>query len=158
VQVPLGPRQVLGVVWDGIGRKRRSEETKGDYPCRSIARHLAKDMRAFLDWVATYTVSPPGLVARMALRAPAAFDPEPMIEGLKRLTDMRPERMTSARERVIATADNGFAWTRSGSGACRRYLVQRHRRTDGAGRVRNGVHPAAARGGSARSRLCGASA
>jgi primosomal protein N' (replication factor Y) len=36
-----------------------------------------------------------------------------MIEGL-RLTDTRPERMTTARERVIAAADNGFAWTRSG--------------------------------------------
>ncbi len=52
---------------------------------------LTADMRAFIDWVAAYTVSPPGLVARMALRAPAAFDPEPMIEGL-RLTETRPER------------------------------------------------------------------
>jgi primosomal protein N' (replication factor Y) len=113
VQVPLGPRQVLGVVWDGIDdgsvdpKKLKAITRAFDCP------PLAKDMRTFLDWVATYTVSPPGLVARMALRAPAAFDPEPMIEGL-RLTDMRPERMTSARERVIATADNGFTWTRSG--------------------------------------------
>jgi primosomal protein N' (replication factor Y) len=113
VQVPLGPRQVLGVVWDGIDdgsvdpKKLKAITRAFDCP------PLAKDMRTFLDWVATYTVSPPGLVARMALRAPAAFDPEPMVEGL-RLTDMRPERMTSARERVIATADNGFTWTRSG--------------------------------------------
>ncbi|MDW5317915.1 primosomal protein N' [Rhizobium sp. PL01] len=113
VQVPLGPRQVLGVVWDGIDdgsvdpKKLKAITRSFDCP------PLTKEMRAFLDWVATYTVSPPGLVARMALRAPAAFDPEPMIEGL-RLTDMRPERMTSARERVIATADNGFTWTRSG--------------------------------------------
>jgi primosomal protein N' (replication factor Y) len=113
VQVPLGPRQVLGVVWDGIDdgsvdpKKLKAITRSFDCP------PLTKEMRTFLDWVATYTVSPPGLVARMALRAPAAFDPEPMIEGL-RLTDMRPERMTSARERVIATADNGFTWTRSG--------------------------------------------
>lgn len=113
VQVPLGPRQVLGVVWDGIDdgsvdpKKLKAITRVFDCP------PLAREMRTFLDWVATYTVSPPGLVARMALRAPAAFDPEPMIEGL-RLTDMRPERMTSARERVIATADNGFTWTRSG--------------------------------------------
>ncbi|WP_426128082.1 primosomal protein N' [Pararhizobium sp. PWRC1-1] len=113
VQVPLGPRQVLGVVWDGIDdgsvdpKKLKAITRVFDCP------PLAKDMRTFLDWVATYTVSPPGLVARMALRAPAAFDPEPMIEGL-RLTETRPERMTSARERVIATADNGFTWTRSG--------------------------------------------
>jgi len=113
VQVPLGPRQVMGVVWDGTDdggvdpKKLKAITHVFDCP------PLAKDMRTFLDWVAAYTVSPPGLVARMALRAPAAFDPEPMVEGL-RLTDTRPERMTSARERVIAAADNGFAWTRSG--------------------------------------------
>ena len=113
VQVPLGPRQVVGVVWDGVDdgsvdpKKLKAITQVFDCP------PLARDMRTFLDWVAAYTVSPPGLVARMALRAPAAFDPELMVEGL-RLTDMRPERMTSARERVIATADNGFTWTRSG--------------------------------------------
>jgi primosomal protein N' (replication factor Y) len=113
VQVPLGPRQVVGVVWDGVDdggvdpKKLKPITQVFDCP------PLAKDMRTFLDWVASYTVSPPGLVARMALRAPAAFDPEPMIEGL-RLTDNRPERMTPARARVIATADNGFTWTRSG--------------------------------------------
>ena len=113
VQVPLGPRQVMGVVWDGTDdggvdpKKLKAVTQVFDCP------PLGKDMRAFIDWVATYTVSPPGLVARMALRAPAAFDPEPMIEGL-RLTDTRPERMTTARERVIAAADTGFAWTRSG--------------------------------------------
>jgi primosomal protein N' (replication factor Y) len=113
VQVPLGPRQVMGVVWDGtddggVDPKKLKPVTQV-FDCPP----LGKDMRAFIDWVATYTVSPPGLVARMALRAPAAVDPEPMIEGL-RLTDTRPERMTTARERVIAAADNGFAWTRSG--------------------------------------------
>ncbi len=113
VQVPLGPRQVVGVVWDGVDDgsvdPKKLKQITQVFDCPPLAR----DMRTFLDWVATYTVSPPGLVARMALRAPAAFDPEPMVEGL-RLTDARPERMTSARERVIATADNGFTWTRSG--------------------------------------------
>ena len=74
---------------------------------------LRFEMRRFVDWVAGYTLSPPGLVARMALRAPAAFDPEPMIEGL-RLTAIRPERLTAARQRVIDMAADGLAWTRSG--------------------------------------------
>ncbi|WP_275785547.1 primosomal protein N' [Pararhizobium gei] len=113
VQVPLGPRQVVGVVWDGSGgddvdpKKLKAITQVFDCP------PLTREMRAFLDWVSAYTVSPPGLVARMALRAPAAFDPEPMVEGL-RLTELRPERNTPARQRVIAAADNGFAWTRSG--------------------------------------------
>ncbi|HXV29679.1 MAG TPA: primosomal protein N', partial [Sinorhizobium sp.] len=103
VQVPLGPRLVVGVVWDGPDdgtvdpKKLKRIEKVFDCP------PLTRDMRAFLDWVAAYTVTPPGLVARMALRAPTAFDPEPMVEAL-RLTDMRPERMTAARERVIAAA------------------------------------------------------
>ncbi|OJF96433.1 primosomal protein N' [Pararhizobium antarcticum] len=113
VQVPLGPRLVPGVVWDGADdgavdpKKLKSIAQVFDCP------PLTRDMRAFIDWVAAYTLSPPGLVARMALRAPAAFDQEPMIEGL-RLTETRPERLTPARSRVIAAADNGFAWTRSG--------------------------------------------
>jgi len=113
VQVPLGPRQVFGVVWgegdeDEVDRKKLKPITKV-FDCPP----LKDDMRAFLAWIADYTVSPPGLVARMALRAPPAFDPEPMVEGL-RLTEARPDRMTPARARVIALAEDGPAWTRSG--------------------------------------------
>lgn len=113
VQVPLGPRLVVGVVWDGLDDgtvdPKKLKEIEKVFDCPPLTR----DMRAFLDWVASYTVTPPGLVARMALRAPAAFDPEPMVEAL-RLTERRPERMTAARERVLATAGDGFSWTRSG--------------------------------------------
>lgn len=112
VRVPLGPRQVAGVVWDGGAepvdvRKLRPIEQVFDCP------PISRDMRRFVDWVSQYTLSPPGMVARMLLRAPEAFDPEPWTEGVK-LTDQRPDRMTGARERVLATASDGFAWTRSG--------------------------------------------
>ena len=112
VQIPLGPRMVAGVVWDGPAdpvepRKLRPIEVVFDCP------PLDRTMRAFIDWVARYTLSPPGYVARMALRAPAAFEPEPPIQAL-RLTETRPERMTDARQRVIAHASDGFAWTKSG--------------------------------------------
>jgi len=111
--VPLGPRQVFGVVWkdetaDHVDPKKlKAITTVFDCP------PLKGDMQAFLDWIATYTLSPPGLVARMALRAPTAFEPEPMVAGL-RLTDARPERMTPARGRVIALAGEAPAWTRIG--------------------------------------------
>lgn len=112
VQVPLGPRKVAGVVWDG---ETGPVEAKKLRPIEHVftCPPLKADMRRFVDWVARYTLSPPGLVARMALRAPAAFDPEPMIDGL-RLTSARPERMTEARERVITASADGFSWTRSG--------------------------------------------
>ena len=100
VQVPLGPRQVIGVVWDGGDeggvdpKKLRPISHVFDCP------PLTREMRDFIDWVAAYTLSPPGLVARMALRAPAAFDPEPMVEGL-RFVGGAPERLTPARARVM---------------------------------------------------------
>ncbi|MEF2072096.1 primosomal protein N' [Consotaella aegiceratis] len=112
VQVPLGPRQVAGIVWDGEcdavdPKKLRPITHVFDCP------PLDASMRRFVDWVADYTLSPPGLVARMALRAPAAFDPEPWIEGL-RPTDVTPERMTAARRRVLEAAVEAPAWSRSG--------------------------------------------
>ena len=112
VRVPLGPRQVAGIVWDGavenIAAKRlRPIEQVFDCP------PIAAPMRRFVDWVAQYTLSPPGMVARMILRAPEAFDPEPWIEGLQR-TPAQPDRMTAARARVLETSEDGLAWTRSG--------------------------------------------
>ena len=113
VRVPLGPRQVAGIVWDSDGRRRSIRRSCGRSSRSSIARRSTSDMRRFVDWVATYTLSPPGLVARMLLRAPDAFDPEPWIEGLQR-TEHEPDRMTRRATRVLELADDGFAWTRSG--------------------------------------------
>jgi primosomal protein N' (replication factor Y) len=115
VQVPLGPRQVFGVVWDDAMASAKPVDPK---KLRRITKvfdspPLNANMRRFLEWVASYTLTPPGLIAKMALRVPAAFDPEPMIEGL-RLTEGRPERLTPARQRVIDLAGAGSAWTKAG--------------------------------------------
>mgnify|MGYP000636904643 CR=1 FL=1 len=113
VAVPLGPRMVAGVVWDAAhkdeveAKKLRAIEHVFDCP------PLPDEMRRFVDWVARYTLSAPGLVARMVLRVPAAFDPEPPTPGLRR-TDVLPERMTAARERVLEMAAGCLGWTRSG--------------------------------------------
>lgn len=112
VQVPLGPRLVAGIVWDGeaeVINPAKLREVTIVFNCPPVL----PPMRRFIDWVAAYTLSPPGLVARMALRAPTAFDPEPLIDAL-RLTAERPERLTAARERVLAQAGNGLAWTKTG--------------------------------------------
>ena len=90
VRVPLGPRLVAGIVWDGEGgavdpRKLRPIEHVFDCP------PVPEEMRRFVDWVAAYTLSAPGMVARMILRAPEAFDPQPWIAGLK-ATGVAPDR------------------------------------------------------------------
>ena len=80
VRVPLGPRLVSGVVWDTATDPVDARKLKGIdhvFDCPP----LTEDMRRFVDWVSDYTLSPPGLVARMVLRVPDAFDPEPARTG-----------------------------------------------------------------------------
>lgn len=112
VRVPLGPREVAGIVWDTPtdrvdARKLRPISEVFDCP------PIEEKARRFVDWVAAWTLSAPGMVARMFLRAPAAFDPEPLLDGL-RWAGGEPERLTEARTRVMELARDGMAWTRSG--------------------------------------------
>ncbi|WP_343806268.1 primosomal protein N' [Paenochrobactrum glaciei] len=112
VRVPLGPRLVPGIVVDGAVDKVDPKKLKSIaevFDCPLIHPDIIK----FMLWAADYTLSPPGMVARMILRVPTAFDPEPPIAGL-RYTGGEPERLTSARLRVLEHAGNGLAWTRTG--------------------------------------------
>ncbi len=112
VRVPLGPRQVYGVVWDDQcedidGSKLKSVLEKCDCP------PLHETMRKFVEWVANYTISSPGMVMKMVLRSPAAFSPAKKLQGL-RFSGIEPERLTSARKRVLELVGDGFVWTKSG--------------------------------------------
>ncbi len=111
VQVPLGPRQVLGVVW-GPG--------KGDYDIskiRPVSRVLdippmAPEMQVFLTRVSEYTLTPMHAMLRLATRAPGLTDP-PSMRKIYRLGQNPPERMTDARRRVLETLNEygGLAFT-----------------------------------------------
>ncbi|MCH4540807.1 primosomal protein N' [Ochrobactrum sp. POC9] len=112
VRVPLGPREVAGIVCEGetdAVDARKLREISEVFDCPPVGG----DMLRFMRWAADYTLSPPGMVARMVLRVPAAFDPEPSVPGL-RYSGGEPERMTEARARVMELARDGLAWTRSG--------------------------------------------
>ncbi|MBI1622190.1 primosomal protein N' [Aquamicrobium zhengzhouense] len=112
VRVPLGPREVSGIVWDTPTDKvdpKKLRPISHVFDCPPID----EASRRFVDWVASWTLAAPGMVARMYLRAPAAFDPEPPLEGI-RWAGNEPDRMTSARQRVLELARDGMAWTRSG--------------------------------------------
>ncbi|MCA1263194.1 primosomal protein N', partial [Nitratireductor aquimarinus] len=61
VRVPLGPREVAGIVWDGPGEAvaaKRLRAISAVFDCPPIP----EEMRRFVDWVASYTLSPPGMV------------------------------------------------------------------------------------------------
>jgi primosomal protein N' (replication factor Y) len=107
VSAPLGPRESLGVVWgkaEGVvGDNRLKEAT----PLEGQPI-LPTGLCDFVDWVAQYTLTPPGLVLAMALRSRQAFEAEiPRTAYAK--TDALPKRMTPARQRVLEIAADGLA-------------------------------------------------
>jgi primosomal protein N' (replication factor Y) len=99
VEVPLGPRKVLGVAW-GAG--------KGDWDyakVRSVIRALdvapmAEEMRQFLTRAAEYTLTPMSAMLRLATRAPGLRD-APSMRKVYRLGSVTPGRMTDARTKVL---------------------------------------------------------
>ena len=112
VQVPLGNREVAAVVWDEQDnqvdpKKLRDVIAKFDCP------PMKQTMRKFIEWIAGYTVSHPGMVLKMVLRVPTALEPEAPMQGLK-FTGTPPERLTPARRQIMEFADHGLSWTKSG--------------------------------------------
>ncbi len=115
VKVPLGPREVLGAVWDGEPDAAiNPKKLKLISHVFEKARPLDDELRRFVDWVANWTLSPPGMVLRMVLRSEEALQEEPPVPGVRKLDDRAPERMTPARQRVLDTMQDGLAWTKSG--------------------------------------------
>jgi primosomal protein N' (replication factor Y) (superfamily II helicase) len=107
VRVPLGPREATGAVWaegvmrPGLDNRLKDIEDKLDVPA------LRPELRRFVDWVAGYTLSPRGMVLRMALRMGEHLGTERARVGV-RLAGASPERMTPARARVLALLADGL--------------------------------------------------
>nr|WP_227270509.1 primosomal protein N' [Roseobacter sp. H9] len=99
VEVPLGPRKVLGVVW-GPG--------KGDYDLSKIraayrvldAAPMREEMRDFLQRAAAYTLTPLPAMLRLATRAPGLGDPPSMRKIYRRGSGL-PDKKTAARTKVL---------------------------------------------------------
>ena len=100
VEVPLGPRKVLGVVW-GPGRGDWDPE-KVRHVIRVLdAAPMRAEMREFLEKAAAYTLTPMPAMLRLATRAPGLGDP-PSMRKIYRRGVGEPDRMTDARRRVLA--------------------------------------------------------
>jgi len=115
VTVPLGPREVAAVVWEppeGGGDKVDASKLR-EVVARFDCPPLAEEMRRFVEWVANYTLSAPGMVLRMVLRVKGGLDPLTPIEGWV-YSGHEPERMTPARTHVLELARDGMAWSKSG--------------------------------------------
>ena len=111
VEVPLGPRKVLGVVW-GQGR--------GDWDyakVRSVIRVLdvppmRDEMVSFLEKAGAYTLTPMSAMLRLATRSPGLGDP-PSMRKIYRLGTGEVDRVTPARTKVLAVLEEfgGLAFT-----------------------------------------------
>jgi len=106
--VPLGPREVVGVVWAENARpdprlhnRLKEVAEKLDVP------PLKPELRALVDWVANYTLSARGMVLRMCLRMGDDLGPERVRTGV-RLTGPPPQRMTPARRRLVELLSDGL--------------------------------------------------
>jgi primosomal protein N' (replication factor Y) (superfamily II helicase) len=108
VEVPLGPRRVLGVVW---GPGEGGFDPAKIRPVTRVldAAPMGEAMRTFLARAADYTLTPMPAMLRLATRAPGLADP-PGPRRVLRLGAAEPDRMTDARRRVMAVlADYGGA-------------------------------------------------
>ncbi|HEY2069408.1 MAG TPA: primosomal protein N' [Rhizomicrobium sp.] len=107
VAAPLGPRESLGVVWnDGDGGV--ADEKLKEAVALDGQPTLPPALCDFIDWVARYTLTPQGLILGMALRSRAAFEPETMRTAFQRGL-LTPKKITPARARVLALAEDGLA-------------------------------------------------
>ena len=103
VIAPLGPRQLLGVVWEP--ERMPSDAEVGDNRLRPLlgvvdVPPLAAPLRRLIEWAADYYLAPPAAVVRMALASTSA------LEGARTVTEYRatgtvPPRLTPQREQAL---------------------------------------------------------
>src|SRR5690242_1515957 len=113
VVAPLGSRDVVGVVWGAATGDVAPAKLKAIAE-RLPAPPLGEDLRRLIDWVAAYTLSPPGAVLRMAMSVTDALLPPRMLTGYA-ITDrgraaltLAEAALTASRRRVLEAAADGL--------------------------------------------------
>ncbi len=99
VEVPLGPRRVLGVVW---GKGEGSFDLAKLRQAGAVleAAPMRVEMRAFLARASDYTLTPLPAMLRLATRAPGLGLP-PAMRRTYVLAGTVPNRLTEARHKVV---------------------------------------------------------
>ena len=103
VRVPLGPREMVGVVWEPDSLP--SDAEVGDNRLRNIIATydlppLGAALRRLIEWTANYYLSPPAAVLRMALSSASALDGGPSVTEY-RLTGVIPPKLTVQRAQAL---------------------------------------------------------
>ena len=103
VLAPLGPRQVIGIVWD---EGRLPGETVGDNRLRPLAGLLpvppiAAPLRRLIEWTADYYCAPLAAVARMVLSSNAALHGGRTMTEYRLAADAPTARLTPQRAQAM---------------------------------------------------------
>ncbi|QPF85129.1 primosomal protein N' [Bradyrhizobium genosp. L] len=108
IAVPLGPREVVAVVWaENAQPDPRLHNRLKDVSEKLDVPPLRGELRQLVDWVSNYTLSARGMVLRMSLRMGENLGPERTRLGV-RLVGAAPQRLTPARRRVIEVLSDGL--------------------------------------------------
>jgi primosomal protein N' (replication factor Y) len=101
VLVPLNNRQEVGVVWDAPAGPAVNASKLKPVTARLDVPPMPAPLRRLIDWIAGYTLSPPGDVMAMALRVNALQPPHP-VPGWQAAPVPDGARLTPQRKRVLA--------------------------------------------------------
>ena len=117
VVAPLGPRQIVGIIWE---KERLPADEVPDAKLRPLigplpVPPLKASLRRLIEWTADYYCAHPASVARMVLSSGGALKgPATMTEY--RLTEQVPERLTPQRLAAIEALDGEQATIRELAG------------------------------------------
>ncbi len=108
VRVPLGRREVVGVVWGAAGGSVPAARLK-QIGARLDAPPLPAVLRRLVDWVANYTLAPAGAVLKMTMSVPAALEPQRLAVTYRLAQSLEDGgvKATPARRRVVEIAGAG---------------------------------------------------
>ncbi len=133
VCVPLGPREVVAVVWvENANPDPRLHNRLKDIGEKLDVPPLKEELRTLVDWVANYTLSARGMVLRMCLRMGEHLGPERQRMGV-RLVGAVPARMTPARRRLIEVLSDGLFCSTASRARARPKFISRLSRKPFAG-------------------------
>jgi primosomal protein N' (replication factor Y) len=108
VTVPLGQREITGVVW-GAGTGEVATEKLKPVIERLNLPPMPEIHRDFIDWVVAYTLSPKGSVLKMSLSAPGAFAPPKPATGYRLSAYANPDAkgLSDARKKILMLMQDG---------------------------------------------------
>ncbi len=105
VCVPLGKREIPGVVWGAAEGVVAAEKLKSAISGYGLPA-MPEAHRKFIDWVAAYTMSPKGSVLKMALSVPGALEKPKAVTAYK-IASRIPAKLSPAHQKIIDVLKDG---------------------------------------------------